>query len=157
MSQDVTDKKQDKQEDLDIFLDSFNTERKEWDDVVKKLSYRIKDDLKQSFFLESEAISRRVELNERIYYYTSLLSKFSLKLKEMRKIKFEYYVSKYEIKTNSSEKKMLMESDFRWVEIRIDHIQYMIEYLSETRKSVDHIIWSVKNKIGIYNILGLQE
>lgn len=129
--------------------------QEKWNIVMEKLSEKIYGELKHSVELSAEAVSyRQMIIEERTNYYYKLY-RLSAKLKEVHKSKFEYYSQHYQIKTNSTEKNKLIESDLAWHDAKLEFIQTYINFLTESIKSVDHVIWSVKNKIDFYNISGL--
>lgn len=72
------------------------------------------------------------------------------------KAKFEFYATKYQIKTSGGEKTKLSEADLTWQIAKRDLLSSYIDFLGETRKTIDHIIWSVKNKIQLYNLVGTE-
>jgi hypothetical protein len=133
------------------------TKKKEvWNKEVKTLSGKLNCELKHTIELSAMAIAQRqmiIEERTNMYYrlYTDLP-----KLKQTKKKYFEYYSTKYPIKTNSGEKTKLIEADIRYYDAKIDYVQTYIDFLSETLKSIDHIIYSVKNKIDLYNASGLE-
>ena len=106
--------------------------------------------------LEAEAISIRQIINDEIAKYTYKIYKDVPKYKEMVKKRFEYYSTKYQIKTTGGEKTKLTDADLAWQKAKLELYENHITFLGETRKTVDHVIWSVKNKIEIHNITGLE-
>jgi len=128
---------------------------KNWSDIVEKLSGRINCELKQSIDLSAEATSYRQMINdERTHYYFKMYRDLP-KLKQIRKKYFEFYSGKYPYKTNSTEKTKLIDADVAYHESKLEYLQNYINFLTETMKTVDHIIYSVKNKIELYNATGL--
>jgi hypothetical protein len=77
------------------------------------------------------------------------------KLKQIRKNYFEHYSGKYPYKVNGTEKQKLIDADVAYQDAKMDFLQNYINFLSESVKTIDHIIYSVKNKIELYNATGL--
>ena len=142
--------------DLLLKLEAELSERQErWNIVMETLSKKINYELKNCIELSAEAISyRQMMLEERTHQYYRFY-RLTAKLKELQKARFEFYSVNYQIKTNSTEKNKLIESDLAYHDARLEYIQNYINYMTECIKGVDHIIWSVKNKIDFFNISGL--
>jgi len=130
--------------------------QKRWSDVIEKLSGKITCELKKSIDLSAEATSYRQMLNEEKTQYYYKMYRDLPKLKKLRKTYFEYYSGKYPYKTNASEKTKLIDADVAYQEAKMDYLQNYINYIQESIKTVDHILWSVKNKIELYNYTGLE-
>jgi hypothetical protein len=145
-------KAEEKAEKIEIIEAELAEERKEWNLIVSKLASDIKKDLNKVMILESESISRRQELTELIGNYSYEISKALPGIKKTRKQLWEHYATKYQIKLNATEKKMFTEADLRFAEAQVEAYKHHIDFFMETRKTMDHIVWSVKNKIQLYNI-----
>jgi hypothetical protein len=138
-------------EELEKILEE---ERTQWNRIVGRLAGQIKDDLKKSMYLEAEAISRLQELTELIANYSYDVNKIFPVIKKMKKKRWEFYTSKYQLgaKMSGTEKKMMTEADLSYLEGQVDAYKNHINFFIEAKKAVSHIIWSVKNKIQLYNI-----
>jgi len=148
-----------KEKDYDQVLldleDELTNSQTKWNTVLENLSKKINYELKNSIELSAEAISyRQMILEERTQYYYKIY-RLNPKLKQLHKARFEYYSTKYQIKINSTEKNKLIDSDLAYHEAKLEFLQNYINFLTECIKSVDHVIWSVKNKIDFYNISGI--
>jgi hypothetical protein len=128
----------------------------EWSNILYKLTIKINTELKQSLSLEAEAISYRQELTHEIANYSFNLTNDVAKLKKLKKTRFEYYATKYQIKTNGSEKNKLVDADVAFYQEKIDVLDNYLQFLIETKKSMDHVVWSVKNKIQLYNLTEME-
>lgn len=138
----------------DLELDLLNIE-KTISLKVKDLAGRINCELKESIDLSADATSyRQLLIDDRSRFYFKIYRDMP-KLKKLKKRYFEYYSQKYPIKINSTEKLKLIESDVAYQEARFEYYQNHINYLSESIKTIDHVIYSVKNKIELYNATGL--
>lgn len=126
-----------------------------WNKLVEKLSNSINCELKKTLDLAAEATAyRQMAIEERTNYYFKMYKDFP-KLKNMKKKHFEFYSTKYPIKTNSTEKVKLIEADCAYYDAKMDYLQNHINFLTETIKTIDNVIYSVKNKIDLYNATGL--
>ena len=77
------------------------------------------------------------------------------RIKKLQKEKFEYYCVQYKIKTNASEKSKLIEADISTYTHKVNVYEIHVEYLKETKKNLDNIRWAIKNKLELYNQLGI--
>lgn len=143
------------EDQLDELENNLSEKREKWNKRIINLSERINGDIKDCILVEAEALSFRQIINEDIHQYTYKLIKLNSKMKAFEKNKFEFYATKYKLKTNSGEKTKLISADLAWYSAKMDLIDSCVTFLQETRKTVDHVIWSIKNKIEIFNITGL--
>lgn len=146
------EEKKDKKMKLEKLETELADERNEWNKIISDLSYRIRDELKTTIQLESEALSRRQEITELIGKYSYEMNKTLVSYKLSQKRIFEHYSTNYQIKVNATEKRSLIESDMAFASAKLKAIENHIQFFIESRKSTDHVIWSVKNKIQLYNI-----
>lgn len=145
--------------DYEKILDNLEVElhknEKNWNKIIDDLSKKINSELKHTIELSAEAISyRQMLLEERTQVYYKIYKSMP-KLKQLEKAKFEFYSTKYQIKINSTEKAKLIDADLSYHSAKMEYLQNHINFLTECVKNVDHVIWSVKNKIEFYNISGL--
>ena len=140
---------------LDTLEIELHKQELDWNSKIDTLSKKINNEIKYSIELSAEAVSyRQILLEERTQVYYKIY-KAMPKIKQLEKAKFEFYSTKYQIKINSTEKNKLIESDLAYHTAKMDFLQNHINYLTECIKNIDHIIWSVKNKIDFYNISGI--
>jgi len=122
---------------------------------VKSVAGRINCELKESIDLSADATSyRQILIDDRTKYYYKLY-KLSPAIKKAKKSKFEFYSMKYPIKTNSTEKNKLIDADMAYYEAKFEFYQTHINFLTESVKTLDHVIYSVKTKVDLYNATGL--
>ena len=145
--------------DYDEILEKLEKKLKKIEEIVsnkvKLLTGKINCELKETIDLSAEATSYRQYMADiRTDFYFKIYKEMP-KLKQLKKSRFEYYSTKYPIKTNSTEKTKLIDADIAYHEAKMEFYQNHINYLSETVKTVDHVIYSVKNKIELYNATGL--
>ena len=133
----------------------FIKKQERWNLVIEKLTGKITCELKKSIDLSAEATAQRqLLLDERTNWYYKMYKDLP-KLKQMRKKHFEWYSTKYPIKINSTEKKKLIEADLAYQDAKMDYLQNYINFLTDSIKTVDHVIYSVKTKVDLYNATGL--
>jgi len=149
------EKKIDYEKVLDNILQDFEKKQKIWSKTIDGLANRINCELKLSIDLSAEATSQRQMLiDEKTHQYFKMYRDYP-KLKQIRKKLFEQYSGKYPYKTNAGEKAKLIDADVAYQEAKMEYIQNYINFLADSIKTVDHIIYSVKNKIELYNATGL--
>jgi len=145
--------------DYDVILDKMEfdlTKKQErWNKIIEKLTGKINCELKKSIDLSAESTAYRQMLIEERTSYLFKLYKDIPKLKQMRKNHFEFYSTKYPIKINATEKTKLIDADVAYYEAKTDYYQNHINYISDSIKTVDHILYQIKNKIDLYNATGL--
>lgn len=143
------------EEILEKYKKKLTAQEKVWTLTIDSLSKRINCELKKSIDLSADAIcQRQLIIDERTQFYFTYYKDMP-KFKEAKKRYFEYYSGTYPFKTNGTEKQKLIDADIRWMEAKMDFSQNYINFLSESLKTVDHIIYSIKNKIELYNATGL--
>lgn len=143
------------EEELDKIEDMIQDQREKWNRVIEDLSKKLTDELKYSIELEAAAIALRQKIMTEMTSYAIKINRSMSKLKIIRRAKFEYYATKYQVKVNTTEKNILIEGDTAIYQAKIDMFDNFTAFLSECLKSVDHIIYGVQNKIKIANITGL--
>lgn len=125
-----------------------------WTATVKVLTEKIKGaDVRYVVDIQAEAISQRQSVIEEIKTYSVKIYKLVQKMKVLEKLKFEYYTTKYSVKTNSSEKTRLINADLSEHQVFINELDEHVNFLRETAKHLDSINYSAKNKIELSNIL----
>ena len=105
--------------------------RNKWTSTVKLLSEKLKLDVKDVIELQSEAISYRQIVVEEINIYSVKILKLVQKIKVLYKDRFEFYAQEYQIKTVSSEKVRLIDSDMSENQSFIDEMDQHVNFLRE--------------------------
>jgi len=151
---------EDKEEvDYDSILEKLENEligyQKKWNGIIEKLCGKINCELKHSIDLSSEATAYRQMLIDERTNFLFKIYKDTPKLKRLKKKYFEHFSTKYPIKINATEKNNLIECEVAYHECKMDYLQNHINYLSDSIKTVDHVIYSVKTKVDLYNATGL--
>ena len=143
------------EEELDKIEDMIREQRERWNKVIDNLSARLNEELKESIDLTAAANALRQKIMSEISTYTMKIIRLVYKLRIIKKAKFEYYATKYQIKVNTTEKNLLIDADTSTHQAKIDMMDNHINFLRECGKAVDHVIWGVKNKVEMYKITGL--
>ena len=128
---------------------------KPWKLIVDGLTKRIRyDHLKDVIDIQAEAISHRQSVIEEIRTYSFKIHKLVQKMKVLRKSRFEFYATSYQVKTSGTEKLKLIESDLSEYQSFIDELDEHVNFLRDTSKNLESINYSVKGRIELANILG---
>jgi len=130
-------------------------ERKYWRDVVFKLTKRLEDDIKSNINVESEIINERQMILETKQKTAILILKFSRQMKEKYDIWFEYFSTECQHKLNSTEKNKQIEVKLRYHQEVINILENHVDYLKSTEDNFKTMNFTVKNKITVYGIFGL--
>ena len=125
-----------------------------WNAIVKIISDKLKGDIKDAVDIQADAMSYRQCVIDEIKTYSVKIYKLVQKMKVLEKLKFEYYTTKYSVKTNSSEKTRLINADLSEHQAFINELDEHVNFLRETAKHLDSVNYSVKNKIEVANITG---
>jgi len=124
--------------------------------IVDNLSKRLNCELREVIQLESEATSiRQVIISEKTSFLFKIY-KDQPKIKEARRKQYEHHSAKCQFKPSVGEKQILIDADVAYHDAKIAYLENHINFINETIKTVDHIIWGCKNKIEIANITGLE-
>lgn len=128
-------------------------EREHCTSSLYEMGFLFKDFMKMGE-LQVKVYSERQRLIERIHYYLSTLSKYTTKYKKKKAELFIKYTqgSDLLLKT-ASEKSIMMDSDLSQMKEKIDNLEFQIEFLKETVKTVDSIIYGIKNRIDLEKMI----
>lgn len=127
--------------------------RGKWNNTINSLRNGLYDEVHKMIDLEAEVISQIQIASEEITSISLKIAKNSSKIKKMEKERFEFYCIQYKIKTNATEKFRLMEADLSSHMHKINIFEIYVEFLRESKKNLDNIKWSIKNKIELYKQL----
>jgi hypothetical protein len=132
---------------------SYKESMSKWDGIIYNLNEKSRGDLKESLVLQADCIIYRQKLNEEISQKKYLFIIENSFYKRKKREKDEYFLIKY-IKTNEIKKKY-EEVDLDKLDINLFNIKEYINFLISTRKRIDNFLYSIKNKITVYEITGL--
>lgn len=135
--------------------DKLIESQKKWAKIISTLKDKLYSDIKNIVEIEAESISNIQILTDEITSYALKIARDMSRIKKLQKEKFEYYCVQYKIKTNASEKSKLIEADISTYTHKVNVYEIHVEYLKETKKNLDNIRWAIKNKLELYNQLGI--
>lgn len=151
----MSDEKIDYEKILEKLEDELKISENNWNEIVNKLSGKINGELKHSVDLCAEAIAyRQMLVDDKTKYFFKMYRDMP-KLKKLMKSHFEWYSTKYPIKINSTEKTRLIESEVAYHDCKMDYLQNHINFLADSLKTIDHVIYSFKTKVDLYNAIGV--
>ncbi len=146
----------DKFEKLNIDLvEELKKKEDYWNNTIKDLSCRLTCSAKETVDLSAEVLSQKQILIEDIKVITYELYNFMPIIKKYKKDKIEFYLTKYPVKTQSQDKIKLLESDLAFLDQRKDIYDNHINFLRDSLKNMEQINYSIKNKITLYELTGL--
>lgn len=143
-------------ERLELF---FKGRRDEWNKSIEPLSDIFKLDLnnesaKKIMETQSFALTYRQKLSEEISTFLDKRSKQEVKVKKLRQDKFIYYATSFGVKTNTTEKGIMVEAHIAEESRNIDIIDNYIDYLRATNKNLESLQFTIKHIIELFNYLG---
>lgn len=139
-----------KNEALEVF---FKSKREKWTEQIMPLFPFIKGEPHEIYDMQATALSYRHSLGEEIAYFLNKLSKEMVKNKEARKDKFIYYATGFSLKTNNTEKGIMIDADVAELDRAVEMLQSHIDYLRDCVKTIDNLQYAVKNRIMLMEYL----
>jgi len=127
-----------------------------WNNTLSKLTKDLTCSAKEIVQLQSESLSQKQILTDEIKYMSYELFKFKPILKKQRKLKTEFYLTKYPIKTQGKDKLYLIEHDLSLYDQRIDIYDTHLDFLRDCSENFKQINYAIKNKISLYELLNLE-
>lgn len=134
----------------------LDNEVKHWDIIVNKLTAGIRGNIKELPDVESEVVNYKQLVDADIRKYALMMYKDVSALKPLKKKRFIYYSTSFQIKLkNSSDIKGLIESDISKFQYKIDLFEAHIGFLRDTSSNLKTLTYSYKSRIDLLNILGM--
>jgi hypothetical protein len=137
----------------------FNLKRDEWANNVLplfeviKTSFTVQDSIK-IIDVQAFALTYRQNINEQISFFLNKRSKEEVKIKKLKQDKFIFYATGFGLKTNLSEKGILIDAHIAENDRNIQLIENYIEFLRATSKNLESLSYTIKNIIELMNYLG---
>jgi len=139
----------------------------EWTKNIDDLTPLIRNKINDIIDANALAVSYRTMLVDRVKYFVDELSSILKIHKQLKAEKFIYYATGLlpdgtkpprthpivSHKKNKGETDMLISSDLNDVELSIDIIENLLNFLRDQIKTLDQFMYAVKNRLEIYNIL----
>lgn len=140
--EDKTEKKA-KSDDLRTM---FNEDREYWTAQVKQHSNDFRD-FKKLVDLEANLFFDRQLLVESRHKLMTKLSKLNTNLTIKKKDRHIYYKTDYSLKLTTTEKDIAVDADLGEFTILVDLLDIHVQFLEQTIKTMDNIIYGVKYRI----------
>jgi len=134
----------------------LDAEHKQWDSVLAKTAKALRADAKNLYIVDADITNYRQMTTSEIRTYALMIYKENKNLKPLIKGRFEWYSTKYQIALkNSGDKMKLIESDVAEIQYRIDLLDNHVDFLKGTGDNLKQMGYTVKNRLELLNILGL--
>jgi len=146
-------------ESNDRLEDWLKEQRSECDVAVepffKILSIRFdnKDTVSKITETQAMALAYRQSLSEKINFFLNKRSKETVKYKKLKQDKFIFYATGFGIKTNLSEKSILIDAHLAENDRTLELIESHVEFLRDTVKSLETLSYAIKNMVDLMNYL----
>jgi len=137
----------------------FNDKRNAWntdiDPLFKSLALDLSNPKNSSTILDTQslALSFRQLLNEQINIFLNKRSKELTKIKKLRQDKFVFYATGFGIKTNLSEKGILIDGHLAENDRTLEIVESYIQFMRDTVKNLESLGFAIKNMIELMNYL----
>jgi hypothetical protein len=142
---------------MEEFLSNQREElEKNIEPLFKVLSIKFNDRESLGSVMDTQAVSlvHRQSISEKITFFLNRRSKESIKLKKLKQDKFIFYATGFGVKTNLSEKNILIDAHLAENERTLELIESHIEHLRDTVKNLESLAYSIKNMIELMNYIG---
>jgi hypothetical protein len=135
---------------------NLNKEVIHWENIIKTCSDGIRGNVKNLPDVDADITNYKQLCDADIRKYALMLHKDNAALKPLRRKRFEFYSTNYQIKVkNSSDIKPLIEADIAKIQYKIDLLDAHIGFLRDTSSNLKSLGYSYKNRLELLNILGL--
>lgn len=149
---------QETKETNDRMEDFLTNKRNEWNNNIQPLFEEIKinftkENSHKLIDLQATALAYRQNMNEEISYFLNRRSKEDTKFKQLKQEKLIYYAIGFGLKTNTSEKTILLEGHLAESERTLLLIETHIEFLRQSSKNLESLGFTIKNINELLNYL----
>ena len=140
--------------ELNVSMESrFSKERIEWTAKIKELSTMMKQITEMSALMTTIYTDRQRAV-EYHYYLLTLLIKINKTYRKQYADKYDYYTYKSQKRfPNERNKEIQIMSELGSIISTKENLENHQKFLSETIKSIDNIIFGIKNRIDVENIM----
>lgn len=144
------------EEDVNKLEQNLESQQDIWNRAIEGYTNSLKGDIKQLHITDADATNSRQLISSEIRKYSLMIHKTNRSRKQLVKKQFEHYSTNYQIVVkNSSDKMKLIEADIRMIDYKIDLLDSHVSFLRETGDNLKQMGYSIKNRIELLNILGL--
>lgn len=134
----------------------LDSEHLNWNSILAKMSKQLRGDAKNLYIVDADITNYRQIATSEIRTYALMIYKENKTLKPLIKKRFEWYSTKYQIGVkNSGDKMKLIESDVAEIQYKIDLLDNHVDFLKSTSDNLKQMGYTVKNRLELLNILGL--
>lgn len=138
----------------------LKNKRAEWNKKTEEVFKSIENkninqkDFKKVIDSQSLALSYQQMMNDEIAFFMNKLSKSMTNVKMITQEKFIFYSTGFGMKTNVSEKKILIDAVVSENNRAVELIETHIDYLRDSVKNLQTFNYSVKNIVSLMDFLG---
>lgn len=137
----------------------FDLERENWDKRLRPLYETVRLNMTREtseriVFTQADALTIRQEITALIAKFLEKRSKQEAKIKRLRQDKFVFYAVGTGLKTNTSEKSLLIDAHLAEETRNMELIENYVEYLRAVGKNLESLQYTFKNVIELYSLLG---
>lgn len=130
-----------------------------WNDEISPLFDIIRNDFNLNnapkiIDVQSQALAYRQNIYAEINMMLTKRTSATVDLKNIKQQKFLFYTDTFVIKTNLSEKAILIEAHTTEIIRKIELIESYIEFLRSSSKTLESMGYTIKNIIEMHNYLG---
>lgn len=152
----ANDKMEQFEEDVKKLENLLGQQEKKWNELLGVYTNGLKGDIMRLHIIDADVTNSRQLVSTEIRKYALMIHKTKKTMKPLIKKQFEHYSTNYQIVVKSSGDKMkLIESDVRSIQYKIDVLDVHIAFLRDTNDNLKQMGYSIKNRIELLNILGL--
>lgn len=139
--------------ELNTKYDKYLAEkREEWNNKLKPMFVSIKQNPDELIELQALCLSYRQMITDEVASFMNKLSKEIINYKNAKADRFMFYATGFGLKTNLSEKSLLIDSELAELQRNKELFETHLEFLKESRSVCDNINWAIKNRIELYKV-----
>jgi hypothetical protein len=134
------------------FEEIFEKEREKWSDKISELASKMRS-IHNVAEVQIELFSCRQIVSERSHKVGQILSKLNSEYRGRKGERMVHYSTGVQNRYGANEKTHLIEADLRDIKYRIDLLDNHMSFLNETVKSMDHMLYGIRQRIDLENYL----
>lgn len=134
------------------FEKGFQIEREEWTEKIRELSIRMRN-IRELADVQVDLYYNRQILLEYSSKLGQVMSKLNAKFRKDKSSRLKYYSEMSQVKYGANEKTPLIEGDLSELKERMDLVNEHISFLNETMKTIDFMLYGVKDRIKLQEFL----
>jgi hypothetical protein len=134
------------------FDKGFQIEREEWTEKIRELSIRMKN-IRELADVQVDLYYNRQMLLEYSSKLGQVMIKLNAKFRKDKSGRLKYYSEMSQVKYGANEKTPLIEGDLSELKERMDLVNEHISFLNETMKTIDFMLYGVKDRIKLQEFL----